>query len=87
MENTVSETAATIREFIVDNFLMGQTDFDLNDEDSFMERRLIDSTGVLEIIFFLEESFGLKVSDEETIPENFDSVGRIARFVDRKKAS
>lgn len=58
----------------------------LGPDDSFLERGLIDSTGMLEVILFLEESFGVKVADDEMVPGNLDSVNRIAAFIERKKS-
>lgn len=74
-----------VRAYVVDHFLFGQGGEKLGSEDSFLEKGLIDSTGVLEVVMFLEERFGIKVQDEELVPENLDSVGRIARFVERKQ--
>ncbi|MET0556857.1 MAG: acyl carrier protein [Vicinamibacteria bacterium] len=74
-----------VRAYVVDQFLFGQGGDKLGSEDSFLEKGLIDSTGVLEVVMFLEERFGIKVQDEELVPENLDSVGRIARFVERKR--
>lgn len=74
-----------VRAYVVDHFLFGQGGEKLGSEDSFLEKGLIDSTGVLEVVMFLEERFGIKVLDEELVPENLDSVGRIARFVERKR--
>ena len=73
-----------MREFIVDNFLFGQDGADLTDEASLLEHGIIDSTGVLELVSFLEEGYQLKIDDEELIPENLDSIGNLARFVRRK---
>ncbi len=69
-----------IREFIVENFLFGE-DEDLNDETSFLDDGIIDSTGVLELIEFLEEEFEVKIADEEMIPENLDSLDNIEKFI------
>jgi len=57
-----------------------------DDADSLLEAGIIDSTGVLEIIEFLEKEFGIKVEDDEILPENLDSIERIAGFVARKRA-
>jgi acyl carrier protein len=57
----------------------------LDDEDSFLEKGIIDSTGIMEVIFFLEDSFGITVDDDDMIPENLDSVNRIAAFIGRKR--
>ena len=73
-----------LREFIVDNFLFGQDGADLTDEASLLEHGIIDSTGVLELVSFLEGKYPLKIDDEELIPENLDSIGNLARFVRRK---
>ncbi|UCC98837.1 MAG: acyl carrier protein [Phycisphaerales bacterium] len=69
-----------VRKFVVDNFLFGNAK-ELKDNTSFMEEGIIDSTGILELVFFLEETFGMRIEDEELIPENMDSLQNIARFV------
>lgn len=74
-----------IREFIADNFLFGRAN-DLNDTDSLLEKGIVDSTGVLELIGFIETNFGVKVADEEMVPENLDSIERIRIYLDRKLA-
>jgi acyl carrier protein len=76
---------ALIRHFIMENFLFSADGEHLSDEASFLEEGIVDSTGVLELVAFVEETFGITVADEEIVPENFDSVARLARFVrDRK---
>jgi acyl carrier protein len=75
-----------LRNFIIDNFLFGKDSLQLSDDDSFLEKGLIDSSGVLELVGFLEESFGIKVNDNELIPENLDSVNRLLGYLDRKFA-
>ena len=72
-----------IREFVIDNFLFGDGE-QLSDDISFMGSGIIDSTGMLELIGFIEETYGVKIRDEELIPENFDSVSRLAKFVETK---
>ncbi|MBN2020379.1 MAG: acyl carrier protein [Sedimentisphaerales bacterium] len=72
-----------IREFVVDNFMFGDGD-GLTDDVSFMGSGIVDSTGMLELIGFIEETYGVKVRDEELIPENFDSVSRLTKFVETK---
>lgn len=79
------DVAGEVRAFIVDRFLFGQNDGQLSNGDSFLERNLIDSTGILEVVMFLEEQYGIKVADDELVPENLDSIERIARFVARKQ--
>jgi acyl carrier protein len=72
-----------IREFIAQNFVMAEA-ADLALDQSLMEARLIDSTGVLELVAFLEEAFGVQVSDAELVPENLDTIGSIVAYVQRK---
>lgn len=72
-----------VKTFIVENFLFGNAD-GLNDDSSFLEEGIIDSTGVLELITFLEEEFSIKVNDEELIPENLDSIQCIIAFLQKK---
>ena len=78
MDNSVK-----VREFVVENFLFGDGKA-LKDDTSFMEEGIIDSTGILELVFFLEETFGFSVEDDELVPGNMDSLQNIARFIDRK---
>ncbi len=73
----------TVRGFIVENFLFGDGE-SLREDTSLMEEGIMDSTGILELIFFIEETFGFSVEDDELVPENMDSLQNIARFVDRK---
>jgi len=56
-------------------------------DDSLLERGIVDSTGMLEIIFFIEEQLGVKVKDEEMIPDNLDGVNKIAAFVSKRQAA
>ncbi|MDB5104051.1 MAG: acyl carrier protein [Fibrobacteres bacterium] len=79
-ENT-QEIKAKVRRFVIDNFLMGDAPSMLKDGESFMETGTIDSTGVLEIVTFLEEVFRIKVDDKDLIPENLDSVDNLARYI------
>lgn len=72
-----------IRSYIVSNFLFGD-ESSLKDDTSFMESGILDSTGVLELVTFLESTYGVKVQDQEMVPENLDSVNRAAAFVARK---
>lgn len=74
-----------IKTFIVNNFFFGK-EGNLKDSDSFLDTGVIDSTGVLELIAYLDEEFGLKVADEELVPENLDSIDNVTAFVERKLA-
>ena len=72
-----------IKEFFEDNFMVDFEE-DFNDEDSFLENGIIDSTGVLELVLFLEENFDFKVQDEEIIPENLDSFNNLQNYINSK---
>jgi len=74
-----------IRQYILKNYLFSTDESALKDDVSLMQAGIIDSTGVLELITFLEEEFGVKVADEEMTPENLDSVDRIVAFVGSKR--
>ncbi len=73
-----------IRDFIGKNFYLPDASV-LNDDASLMEQGIVDSTGVLELIGFLERTFGISVADTETVPENLDSIARIVAYVQRKR--
>ena len=75
-----------IRGFVVENFLFGQ-DNRFSNADSFFEAGIVDSTGILEILSYLAEAYGINVEPEDLTPENFDSVSRVSRFVATKLAS
>jgi acyl carrier protein len=75
--------AEKIREYVVTNFLFGDGDR-LQNDTSFLENGIVDSTGILEIITYLEEIFGINVNDDELLPENLDSVNNIVKFIDYK---
>lgn len=74
-----------IRSFILNNYLFTEDEGKLSDTDSLMESGTMDSTGVLELIMFLEETFGVKVADHEMVPANLDSVVNIVAYVERKQ--
>jgi acyl carrier protein len=78
----MSDTRQLIRQFICDNFIVSEDDF--TDDDSMLDKQIIDSTGVLELVAFLEERFELRIADDEMIPENLDTVNRICVFLDRR---
>lgn len=73
-----------IREFIINNFLFGDQG-ELTNDTSFLDSGIIDSTGILEVITFLEETFEISVNDDELLPENLDTVKNIVRFIEQKK--
>ena len=71
-----------LRKFVTENFLFGEQNESLNDSDSFLEKGIIDSTGVLELIMFVEERFCIKVKDQDLIPENLDSINNLVRYIE-----
>jgi acyl carrier protein len=73
-----------IRQFIINNFLFGELDAKMSNDDSLLDRGIIDSTGVLELVEFLEEKYVIKVQDDELVPQNLDSVNSLVQFVNRK---
>lgn len=77
-------TKDTVRNFIVDNFLFGDCD-NLKGEASFLDEGIIDSTGVLELVTFLEETYSISIDDEELVPENLDSINKVVVFINKKK--
>ena len=75
---------AQVRIFIVDNFIMGGDAGKFQDSDSFMAKHVIDSTGFLELVTFLEEQYKIVIDDDDMIPENLDSLDNIDAYVGRK---
>lgn len=74
-----------IATFIVDNMLLGRP-LDVASVASFLDAGIIDSTGVLELVRYLEETWGIEVADEEIVPDNLDSLAKLTAFVTRKRA-
>jgi acyl carrier protein len=72
-----------VRDYVVENFLFGE-DEKLTNDNSFLENGIVDSTGVLELVSFLEENYSISIADEELIPENLDSLKNIDSFLKRK---
>ncbi len=80
------ETRSDIKHFIVENFMMGKNPDELTDSGSLLDLGIIDSTGVLELVGFLEEKFEISVEDDDLVPDNLDSIDNLVRFVDAKAA-
>jgi acyl carrier protein len=76
-----------VRDFIIENFLFGDTSQDLGDDVSLIEADLVDSTGILELVGFVEKTYGVAVKDADIVPANFDSIGRIAAFVEARRVT
>ena len=75
--------AESVRKFLTTNFYIADPD-DLANDASLLGRGIVDSTGILEVVAFLESEFGVSVADEEMLPANLDSINNIAAFVQRK---
>ncbi len=76
-----------IRSYILENYLFTDDQRELNNDDSLLEKGIIDSTGIMELVFYLEEDFNIKVDDEDIVPENMDSVTQVVNFINLKQAA
>ncbi|MCW8193299.1 acyl carrier protein [Proteobacteria bacterium 005FR1] len=76
-----------LRSFILENYLFSDDQALLADRDSFLDKGILDSTGILELIFFLEEEFGIQVAEGDMVPENLDSVDNLLRYLNAKAAA
>ncbi|GAA4110896.1 acyl carrier protein [Aminobacter aganoensis] len=76
----------TVKAFIIENFLFGDTSYALDDDVSLIESGVVDSTGVLELVTFIEDQFGLEMADSDIVPANLDSLVRITAFIETKMA-
>jgi len=74
-----------IRTFIQNNFLLGDKNRAIKEDESFLQNGIIDSTGVLELVNFIEETYKIKVEDEELVPENLDSIQNLIAYIQRKQ--
>ncbi len=83
-QSCVNDTREQIRNFISNNFVLPYGLDQLDDESSFLDEGIIDSTGVVELVVFLEENFSIEVEDEELIPDNLDSVNKVIAYVKGK---
>jgi acyl carrier protein len=80
----MQDIKGTVRQYILQNFLMGDMGVQLKDDQSFLDHHIIDSTGFIELVSFLESRWTIQIQDEEMIPENLDSLNAIERFVRAK---
>ena len=85
MELNQEHIRGLIAGFINDKFMLGKGLDGLGDEDSLLEKGIMDSTGVLELVGFIDSSFGISTEDEEIMPENLDTISSITEFISRKK--
>ncbi len=82
----MNDVRPVLRKFVIDSFLFGQGGASLKDDDSFLEKGIIDSTGVLELVAFVEEKYGFKIADQELVPANLDSIHNVVKFIEAKWA-
>jgi acyl carrier protein len=80
-----SDLVSTIRTYILENFLFTDDASAIGLDDSLLENGIVDSTGMMEIITFLESDLDVKVADEDMTPENLDSINRLVSYVQRKR--
>jgi acyl carrier protein len=73
-----------IQQYMAENFLFSENGFDLGDDVSFLDEGIVDSTGTLELVMFVEETFNIEVEDDEIEPENFDSINNLMAYIKRK---
>ena len=78
---------ARIRAFIAESILFSDNGYPHADESSFLEEGIVDSMGIMELVMFVDESFGIAVEDEELVPDNFDSVTKLAAYIRRKTSA
>lgn len=83
MRSTMDSISLEIRQFIVQNFLFGD-DQGLQNDTSFMQSGIIDSTGILELVNYIEQTHGIRIQDDELIPENLDSIDNLHQFLQKK---
>jgi len=78
---------AQIKNFIAKNLLFSSDGFNYPDDASFIDEGIVDSQGVMDLVFFVEENFNIQVQDNEIVPDNFDSVEKVTAYIQRKQAS
>jgi acyl carrier protein len=84
--DTKADCRSTLRQWLARTFLLSEQEFPLADEESLRESGVVDSTGVLELITFVEQTFDIQIEDAEALPQNLDSVANLVAFVARKRS-
>jgi acyl carrier protein len=84
---TNKDVAPRIRDYLSRNFLFGDGGFNYGDDASFLEMGIVDSFGVVELLAFVQEEFGISVADDELVPDNFDSVSKLSSFIVAKQGA
>lgn len=83
----MSEVENKIRKFLAENFILSEQADQLGVSDSFLEKGIIDSTGILELVFFVEDQFNVQIDTAEVLPENFDSIDNLSAYIRRKQGA
>lgn len=83
----MQSTEERIRNYIAENILFSDNGYPFSDDASFLEEGIVDSMGIMELVMFVEENLGITVDDEDLVPDNFDSVSRLAAYVRRKSTA
>ena len=81
---SIEQVTQRIRNFVLENYMFGYDESELCNDSSLLDLGIIDSTGIMELVVFLENEFNIKVLDEETLPENLDSINCISSYVSKK---
>ena len=81
----MSKIENQIRQFLVENFVLSDQMDEIGFDESLLENGVIDSTGILEVVFFVEDEFGIEIDNSEVLPENFDSINSLAAYIRRKQ--
>ena len=80
------EINVQIRDFIAKNLLFSDNGFQYDDDDSFLQEGIVDSVGVMDLVSFVEDNLNVEVDDQEIVPDNFDSINKLAQYVRSKQA-
>ena len=83
----IMELKENIRQYIATNMLFSDKGFPHSDDASFLEEGIIDSVGFMELVAYVQQTFGIEVGPEDLVPDNFDSVNKLARYVSAKQAA
>ena len=83
----MEQTRQELRQFVISNFLLTEDDAGFTDDASFVEQGIVDSTGVLELVSFLERRYAITLDDAELVPDNLDSIENLTAFLERKLQS
>ena len=78
---------ATLRNYILENYLFTDDNSELDNNASFLDLGIIDSTGIMEVVLFIEEEYGIEVDDEDLLPENLDTINNLVKFISARQSA